>query len=146
MSSEPDDPEQADDPPEERPPEPGPPVRYQADHPAALITLNRPGRRNALSGDVILGVHAALDMALDDPQVRAVVITGDGSAFCSGLDLHETEDEGQRSYEEVLADADALARLIEQAQKQAAELREDGAATDVEAADDGGDGEEGGGR
>lgn len=92
--------------------ESGPAVRYQADPPAAVITLNRPRSRNPLSTDVLLGIHAALDMALDDPTVRAVILTGEGSAFCSGLDLREAEEGGDRSFEEISADADALARLL----------------------------------
>ena len=52
------------------------------------ITLNRPEKMNALTR----GVHAALRSALGeaaDPEVRAVVITGAGRAFCAGQDLSE---------------------------------------------------------
>lgn len=53
----------------------------------ATLTLNRPKRRNALSGDLVEALHAALDRNLADPQVRAIVLTGSGVAFCAGGDL-----------------------------------------------------------
>ncbi|MCC5859525.1 MAG: enoyl-CoA hydratase/isomerase family protein [Ectothiorhodospiraceae bacterium] len=55
---------------------------------AYWITLNRPEKRNAINADVIHGVHAGLEAAVADPQVRAVVLTGAGDkAFCAGADL-----------------------------------------------------------
>lgn len=90
----------------------GPPILYEKAHPAAIVTLNRPRRRNALSAEMISGLHTAMDWALDDPDVRAVVITGSGSVFCAGLDLYEAGDKEGQSPEELLADADRLARLL----------------------------------
>ncbi|MCW2630704.1 enoyl-CoA hydratase/isomerase family protein [Mycobacterium sp.] len=52
-----------------------------------LITINRPGRRNALDSQTIGELHAVLDDVNGEPDVRAVVITGAGSAFCAGADL-----------------------------------------------------------
>jgi enoyl-CoA hydratase len=55
----------------------------------ALVTLNRPARRNALSGallTVLCGTLAELDA---EPGVRAIVLTGADPAFCAGLDLTE---------------------------------------------------------
>jgi enoyl-CoA hydratase/carnithine racemase len=54
----------------------------------ATITINRPGRRNALSWDVIAQMRARLADAKGDAEVRVVVITGAGDkAFCAGADL-----------------------------------------------------------
>jgi enoyl-CoA hydratase len=53
------------------------------------IELNRPQRLNALSKQVLLELGACLDAAEQDPQVRAVVISGAGKAFSSGFDLKE---------------------------------------------------------
>ena len=53
------------------------------------ITLNRPGARNALSTELIDWLVEALHGAEDDPDVRAVVLTGADPAFCAGLDLRE---------------------------------------------------------
>ena len=60
---------------------------YRVENGAAWITLNRPERRNALSAILLSEVHEHLTCAGGDPDVRAVVITGSGTAFCSGADL-----------------------------------------------------------
>ncbi|MFG0317118.1 MAG: enoyl-CoA hydratase/isomerase family protein [Planctomycetota bacterium JB042] len=98
--------------PEPEPEEEEAPILYQVDSPAAIVTLNRPSRRNAINVDLIDGIHAALDRALDDDSVRAVILTGAGPAFCSGLDLHDAAALAEQSYEEQLANADQLARLF----------------------------------
>lgn len=51
------------------------------------ITLERPKAMNALSREMIEGMTATLRAWMDDPEVRAVVITGTGPAFCAGADL-----------------------------------------------------------
>ncbi len=61
-----------------------------------LLTLDRPERRNALSS--ALQAHL-VDELLDcatDPQVRAIVLTGNGPAFCAGFDLKEIREADQR--------------------------------------------------
>jgi methylglutaconyl-CoA hydratase len=88
------------------------PVTYQTDPPAAILTLNRPERRNAIGQEIIAGLHDALDRALDDDSVRGVILTGAGSAFSAGVDLSEVRDQKERSYDEHLAAAEALARLF----------------------------------
>jgi crotonobetainyl-CoA hydratase len=52
-----------------------------------IITLNRPEARNAVNSAVSTAVGDALQEAQDDPEVRAVVITGAGQSFCAGADL-----------------------------------------------------------
>jgi len=52
-----------------------------------VITLNRPEARNAVNSAVSTAVGDALQQAQDDPDVRAVVITGKGESFCAGADL-----------------------------------------------------------
>jgi crotonobetainyl-CoA hydratase len=53
-----------------------------------LITINRPEARNSVNGAVSTGVGDALQQAQDDPEVRAVVLTGAGDkSFCAGADL-----------------------------------------------------------
>ncbi|UNI16782.1 Enoyl-CoA hydratase [Purpureocillium takamizusanense] len=54
-----------------------------------LIALNRPGKRNALSGQLIAEFLGALSAASTDPGVRAIVITGNGPFFCAGADLND---------------------------------------------------------
>ena len=52
-----------------------------------LITINRPEARNAVNAAVSTAVGDALQEAQEDPEVRAVVITGAGESFCAGADL-----------------------------------------------------------
>src|ERR1700749_2824552 len=52
-----------------------------------LITLNRPGRLNALTAPVVAEFSAALDSVAADDRCRIVVLTGAGRAFSAGLDL-----------------------------------------------------------
>ncbi|MDY6999636.1 MAG: enoyl-CoA hydratase-related protein [Actinomycetota bacterium] len=53
----------------------------------AVLTLNRPDKLNALSYELVEGLHHALDAIATDNTCRAVVLTGAGRGFCSGLDL-----------------------------------------------------------
>ena len=62
-------------------------VLYELRRDAAWITLNQPEKRNALSDEIVLGLLQGLRQAIDADGVRAVVITGAGSAFCAGADL-----------------------------------------------------------
>lgn len=62
-------------------------VERGEDH--AVLTLNRPERRNALSVALRDAVSDALDGLADDPAVKVVVITGAGSVFSAGFDLKE---------------------------------------------------------
>ncbi len=51
---------------------------------AIWITLNRPAALNSITPEIVTGIDRALDLARDDPAVRAVVLTGTGRAFCAG--------------------------------------------------------------
>ena len=53
----------------------------------AVVTLNRPERRNALSGELVQSLIEQLSALQDDKEVRAVVLTGQGKGFCAGGDL-----------------------------------------------------------
>jgi 2-(1,2-epoxy-1,2-dihydrophenyl)acetyl-CoA isomerase len=67
-------------------------VLYQADGAVATVTINRPAARNALTAEAKVALLAALQTASADAQIRAVVLTGAGGAFCSGQDLREHAD------------------------------------------------------
>lgn len=62
-------------------------VDYEVRGAAAWITLNRPHVHNALSMEVLDGVHRGLERASEDSAVRAVVIAANGRMFCAGADL-----------------------------------------------------------
>jgi enoyl-CoA hydratase/carnithine racemase len=53
----------------------------------ALLVLDQPDRRNAMSDEMTASWVAAVDHLAGDPTVRAVVVTGEGKGFCSGGDL-----------------------------------------------------------
>jgi enoyl-CoA hydratase len=55
--------------------------------PVELLRLNRPEARNAMSPELSAAIEAALDAVEPDPDVAAVVITGNGPVFCAGADL-----------------------------------------------------------
>jgi methylglutaconyl-CoA hydratase len=57
--------------------------------PAAVVTLDSPHNRNALSRGLIEQLHAALLQVTADERTRVVVLTGTGPVFCSGADLKE---------------------------------------------------------
>ena len=52
-----------------------------------VITLNRPQARNAMSGEMNAGLEQTLDYAERSADVRVIVITGAGGAFCAGGDV-----------------------------------------------------------
>jgi enoyl-CoA hydratase/carnithine racemase len=56
----------------------------------AILTLNNPEQYNALGGSLLQDLGAALDAALAEPEIRAIVLTGAGKGFCSGAQLGGT--------------------------------------------------------
>ena len=56
----------------------------------AVIKLNRPDRMNAISTEMLTALGSSLEELDKDPQVRAIILTGEGRGFCSGLDLKDT--------------------------------------------------------
>jgi enoyl-CoA hydratase len=55
----------------------------------AVLTLNRPEARNALSRELMASLVEAIDSLQREPGVRVLILTGAGAAFCAGLDLKE---------------------------------------------------------
>jgi len=53
----------------------------------AIITLNRPEKLNAMNGEQARALGEALESADSNPDIRAIVLTGNGRAFCAGADL-----------------------------------------------------------
>jgi 2-(1,2-epoxy-1,2-dihydrophenyl)acetyl-CoA isomerase len=64
-------------------------VTHTVDDGVAWITLNRPGKRNAVSGPLRSALAAAVRQAERDVGTRVVVLTGSGNAFCAGADVRE---------------------------------------------------------
>jgi enoyl-CoA hydratase/carnithine racemase len=75
-------------------------ITWETDGPVLLLTLNRPEQMNAISPVLEDELHEALQLAAADDEIRAIVLTGAGSAFSAGYDLGEDEvpgDEHRRS-------------------------------------------------
>lgn len=66
-----------------------PAAAYEVRHGVAIITLNRPEALNAVNAALSTAVGEGLERAAADPEVRVVVLTGTGRAFCAGADLKE---------------------------------------------------------
>lgn len=64
-------------------------IEVRVDESVATITINRPQKRNALTRAMMEDLRVALHDTHQEKRVRSVVLTGAGSAFCSGRDVHE---------------------------------------------------------
>lgn len=69
-------------------------VQIERDGATALLRLNRPDTRNALSGDVIDAIAEFLDRANDDSSLSCIILTGNGDAFSSGGNVKEMHEGG----------------------------------------------------
>lgn len=89
-------------------------VLCKKDGEVAVLILNRPQRLNAINRDMIAGLLEGLTRALDDPQVKAIIITGAGNrAFCSGDDLADSPaDLSPTEIERQVARLQDISRLI----------------------------------
>lgn len=84
----------------------------QHDHGVATLCLNRPELHNAFDADLIATLTATLERVGNDPDVRAVVLTGSGSSFSAGADLQWMRAMANASQDENRTDSLALARLM----------------------------------
>jgi len=78
----------------------------------ARITLNRPEKRNALNHATVAALTSELQRCAADAAVRAVQITGAGTAFCAGADLTEMQAQAHAGEAANLADAEQLSTLL----------------------------------
>jgi len=78
----------------------------------ARVTLNRPDMRNAFNEAVIAELTAAFAELGQDPTLRAVVLAGEGKAFCAGADLNWMKAMAGYSWDENHADASRLAEML----------------------------------
>src|SRR3954464_3993062 len=78
----------------------------------ALCTLNLPEKRNPISKEMREALVEALEALRLNPSVRVVLITGAGSAFCSGLDLASLAEQAQRSASEHQQDSQSISEFL----------------------------------
>src|SRR6187401_210508 len=79
----------------------------------AMIAINRPDKRNALSRALIAALADAFQRAASDSAARAVILTGNGPAFCAGMDLDELRGTLGTDSDKVWDDATKLSRLYD---------------------------------
>jgi 2-(1,2-epoxy-1,2-dihydrophenyl)acetyl-CoA isomerase len=77
-------------------------LKYKLANNVATITLNRPDVFNALNDEITYELQDALKAVAKDDNVRVVVLTGEGKAFCSGQDLKAASGQQKRSFMESL--------------------------------------------
>lgn len=86
---------------------------YERDGPIATITFNRPEKRNGLDTRVMLELESLVHLVRDAGDVKIMVVTGKGSAFCAGADLtlaRDAKDAEERAA--INADMGRVPRLI----------------------------------
>ncbi|HSC91647.1 MAG TPA: enoyl-CoA hydratase-related protein [Gaiellaceae bacterium] len=85
-------------------------LRTERDGDVLRVTLARPDRRNAFDAELIAALAEAF---VDVGRARAVVLAGDGPSFCAGADVDWMRSSVDLSFEENVADALALRRMLE---------------------------------
>lgn len=85
-------------------------IRLEVDAGVATLTLHRPDRLNAFTGEMARELLAAFDRIDADDDIRAVVVTGAGRAFCAGADLGEGADTFNAAARGVPTSSDGRAR------------------------------------
>jgi methylglutaconyl-CoA hydratase len=80
----------------------------------AVIVLNQPDKRNALSPHLVKGLREAFQQFGNDPDVRTIVLRAEGEVFCAGADLGYLRELQQYGYRENVEDSAALRDLFYQ--------------------------------
>ncbi|MCK5695200.1 MAG: enoyl-CoA hydratase [Desulfobacula sp.] len=65
----------------------GKPVLFETKEGIAIITLNRPEKRNAINRELLIHLYNYFDEVSNNDKIRVAIITGNGKSFCAGLDL-----------------------------------------------------------
>jgi len=79
-------------------------IKVEFSNNQATITLNRPEVKNAINASMAKELKQAFDRLSDDENVKVIILTGAGNAFCSGQDLNEFQNFNEISLAEVLQD------------------------------------------
>src|SRR4051812_3093308 len=87
-----------------------PNVRVEWEQDVLRVTLARPDRRNAFDADVIRELSEAF---VDVGRARAVVLAGEGASFCAGADVDWMRSSAGVSFDENVADANAMRQMFE---------------------------------
>ena len=86
-------------------------LKLNAEHPLAVLTLNRPEKRNAISPEMVTDLLNAF-AEVERSTAQVIILTGEGSAFCAGMDLQALKDFESPTHDETVADARRIAKLF----------------------------------
>lgn len=89
-----------------------PTILLSIDAGIARVTLNRPDVRNAFNAELIRELHETFERLSTDPQVRAVVLTGEGKVFCGGADINWMRAALELSHDENRRDAERMSDMF----------------------------------
>jgi len=78
----------------------------------AVVTLNQPAKRNVLSAPLVRAIGVAFDEVEADPTVNAVVLTGNGPAFCAGAELSTLRAAANGEFDSVREVYDGFLRVL----------------------------------
>ncbi len=87
-------------------------------HDVTILTMNTPKSLNALSDAMLATLHQTFDNIADTPEIRAVILRGEGKAFCAGHNLKEmtaaraADDKGQAYFSDLFSRCGALMQRI----------------------------------
>lgn len=87
-------------------------ILYDKEDGVATIRLNRPRVLNAMNQQLWLDLQAALEDTRRDPEIKVLIITGQGRAFSTGADLKESKDRGLEDYRVYLEQLQAASRRL----------------------------------
>ena len=87
-------------------------IKFELKNNIGIIKLNRPEKRNALHPDLVESIKRKLLEIRDDDNVKALIITGEGKAFCAGADLLYLSELKNNSGIENEKDSEELAQLF----------------------------------
>ena len=87
-------------------------IIYQKEEGIAIIKLNRTKVLNAMNKQLWLDFQVALEDVRNDPEIKALIVTGEGRAFSTGADLKESKDRSMEDYRDYLVELQEATRKI----------------------------------
>ena len=87
-------------------------IIYEKDDGIATIKLNRPQVLNAMNKQLWLDLQVALEDVKNDPEIKVLIITGEGRAFSTGADLKDSKDRSMEDYRDYLVELQETSRKI----------------------------------
>ncbi len=87
-------------------------IMYEKEEGVATIKLNRPQVLNAMNKQLWLDFQVALEDVQNDPEIKALIITGEGRAFSTGADLKDSKERSIEDYRDYLVELQETSRKI----------------------------------